>query len=364
MNSVREVTVLNKIYILSFTAKGFQLSEKILKTLEDLKLQNNEFGILKDFDIEIMRVRKLKETVEEIFKQGNVIVFIGAMGIAVRSIAKYIEHKTKDPAVLVIDEKGEFVIPILSGHIGRGNEFAMIFTSILRATPVITTATDVNNVFSIDVYARENRYYIFNPENIKNISSSLLENKEVGIYSEYEILGKLPKNILKNKVDNIENSISEKTNGIYIGLSDYTNSIRYSNTLVLKPKVYHIGMGCKKNTSLENIESLFLKKINELNIDINLISSISSIDIKKEEKGLIELSQKYNIPFVTYNKKELEIYENLFEKSEFVKKITGVSSVCETSAYLSSKEGEILLNKTSDNGVTIAITKEDWKVKF
>lgn len=344
MSSVKGVSLLSKVYILSFTNKGYALSEKVLCEL-------------KNYDVEIIRVKNLKETVSEIFKQGNVLIFIGAVGIAVRGIAKHLEHKTKDPAVIVIDEKGEFVIPILSGHIGGANEFAMLIADKLKATPIITTSTDVNNVFSVDVFAKKNRYHIHNPENIKCISSALLEGNKVGICSEYKIQGEMPKNI------NIEDYKDYKNyeKGICVTLK---NDTPYINTLVLKPKIYHIGMGCKKDMAFENIESLFLSKVKNMGIDINLISSISSIDLKKNEKALIELSKKYNIPFITYKKEELEIYEDLFEKSAFVKSIVGVSSVCETSAYLSSKEGEIILNKTSNNGVTIAIAKENWVVKF
>lgn len=334
-----KVIKMRKIFILSFTKKGYELAER---------LRSN----ICDHEIIIYRVKNIKEVISKIFKQGNIIIFIGAIGIAVRSIAPYIENKTKDPAIIVIDEKGHYVIPILSGHIGMGNEYSHMIANILGVKPIITTATDLNNVFSIDVFAQKNKYYICNPENIKHVASNLLEEKQVGIYSEYKIINDLPKNFTnyhKMKV------------GIYIGLNDVK---KFDITLNLKPKIYFVGIGCKKNTPLVDIEKLFLQKIHELKIDINLINNISSIDLKKEEKGLLQLSEKYNIPFNVYSKEELEIYENLFDKSAFVKHITGVSNVCEISAYKSSKEGEIILKKFSCNGVTIAIARENWLVKF
>ncbi len=339
MNSVREVTVLNKIYILSFTSKGYVLAEKLASSLEE-------------YDVTFLRVKNIQDLMPKIFEKSNVIVFIGAVGIAVRSIAKFIKHKSEDPAVICIDEKGEYVIPILSGHIGGANKYSNIFTEILGATAIITTATDINKVFSIDSYAQENGYYIPNPENIKYIATNFLEKKDVGIFSDFEIKGDLPQNVVEKRDGNI---------GVYIGIGD---NIPFDRTLILRPKLYHIGMGCKKDTLFEDVENIFFEKISDLGIDIRDIATISSIDLKSEEVALLTLSEKYKIPFYTYSKEVLGKYEELFEKSEFVKKVTGVSCVCEASAYHTSNKGELILNKYPKNGVTIAIAKERWVVSF
>lgn len=333
---------LNKIYILSFTNKGYDLAKNIEKCFDD-------------YDVTTYRVKNLRETVKDIFKQGNTIIFIGAIGIAVRGISSFIEHKTKDPAVIVIDEKGEYIIPILSGHIGGANEISLLLADFLKATPIITTATDINNVFSIDVFSKKNNYYIKNPEKIKTIATNLLEQKDVTVFSEYEIATNLPQNFVISENMNLDEV------RVYFGAKYNDN---FDNTLVLMPKIYHIGIGCKKDTKSEALESFFIEKLVEYNIDMNLINTISSIDLKKNEKALIDLSKKYNIPFITYTKDELLKYEDLFEKSDFVKNITGVSSVCETSAYTSSNCGEVIVNKCCKNGMTLAIAIENWTVRF
>lgn len=330
---------MSKIYILSFTNKGSILAKE---------LEENILG----YKAETIRVKSLGEVIERIFKKNNVIVFIGAVGIAVRAIADFVEHKTKDPAVIVIDELGRFVIPILSGHIGGANQFSYKFAEILGATPVITTATDINNVFSIDTFGQTNGYYIENPENIKHVSANLLEKKSTYIKSEFPIMGQLPENIYESTSGNI---------GIYIGLGKQSY---FEKALILRPRLYHVGIGCKKDISFVNMEEFFIEQLEKLGVNINLVASISSIDIKSEELCILQLCEKYNIPFYTYPKEKLCAYEDLFPKSDFVKDIVGVSSVCETAAYCTSKEGEMILNKFSYNGMTIAIAKENWIVNF
>lgn len=122
---------------MAFTEKGYNLAASIAEKTGG----------------EAVKVTNLKESVQSVFKTGNVIVFVGAVGIAVRGIASLIVSKTTDPAVIVVDELGRFVVPILSGHIGGGNEHALKIAGLIGATPVITTATDINDVFAIDVFA-------------------------------------------------------------------------------------------------------------------------------------------------------------------------------------------------------------------
>ncbi|MFV0425045.1 MAG: cobalt-precorrin 5A hydrolase [Bacilli bacterium] len=324
------------MYILSFTSKGYTLSERLKQ--------------IPEYEVEIIRVKNLNEVIDKVFKKNNTIVFIGAIGIAVRGISSFIEHKSKDPAVIVIDEKGKVVIPILSGHLGGANDASLDLSKYLNAKAIITTATDTNNVFSIDLYARHNDYHIANCEDIKLVSKELLELKDVGLKSDYEIEGVIPQNFILDTICSAN---------VYFGMKS-----SLPNTLVLQPKMYHIGIGCKKDTDSAKLENFFLETLSNQNIDVNLVKSIASIDLKKNEKAIINLSEKYNLNFSTYTKEELAKYENLFESSEFVKSITGVSNVCESAAFLAAEKGKIILSKKVKDGMTIAIAIKNWKVKF
>lgn len=339
----KEMILMNNIIFLSFTLKGYKLASDIAEKLKDNDLYN----------ISTHRVYKLDEFLAPIFKKGNVIVFVGAVGIAVRAISHFIQNKTIDPAVIVIDEKGQFVIPILSGHIGGANSFAVKISKVINAVPIITTATDINKVFAIDTFATENNYVIINPNRIKDVSSYLLEEKEVGLFSDFEIISQLPPNLsIKNNAD------------VGVVISVCTDKSIFEKTLYLVPKCLHIGIGARKNTSPQQLEEFFLKVLDKLSLPIEGVKTLSSINLKKNEQAICMLSEKYGIPYITYSVDELLSYENLFDTSDFVKKTVGIGNVCETSAYLSSSKGTIIHKKVSCNGMTIAIGKEDWKVNF
>ena len=325
---------------MAFTSKGYGLAKKIAAI----------------FNTGAYRVSRLREFVPDVFKKGNTLVFVGSAGIAVRAIAPLVKDKTADPAVVVVDELGRYVIPILSGHIGGANAFAEKVGGLIGAAPVITTATDINNIFSVDTYAKKNRYAIANPENIKYISAALLEGKEVGLCTQFEISGKLPDNIVPKPDGDV---------GILIADSrDTVGGFSYEKTLALMPKRFHVGIGARKNIAYDLLHDYFLETLDKASIPAMCVGSISSIDLKKDEQAIIKLAETYGIGFLTYSAEQLKIYEHKFIQSDFVRKTTGVGNVCEPSAYISSKEGEIIVGKRTNGGMAIAVAREIWRVVF
>ena len=126
------------------------------------------------------------------FGRAQGLIFVGAAGIAVRSIAPHLRHKSTDPAVVVVDERGQFAIPILSGHLGGANDLAREIAALLGGQAVITTATDVNGAFAVDQWARAQGLAVCNPEKIVDVSSALLEGKAVSLWSRWPIAGVRP----------------------------------------------------------------------------------------------------------------------------------------------------------------------------
>lgn len=351
-----------KIGLISFTDKGQILGEKIR---ENLRKNNHEVSnFTKCIHCpELSSTTKWEKTLEvwvqEMFCQVEGIVFIGACGIAVRSIAPFIKDKKTDPAVLVVDETGKFCISLLAGHIGGANELADEIAKGIEAIPVITTATDLNQKFAVDVFAKKNKLEISNMTYAKEVSAALLAGKEVGIISECILPKSLPLGLKELKRAN------ELPLSIYIGINrkDIQEN-PFSTILFLTPKVITLGIGCRKNTRMEEIENLVDEVCKENFIEIKAIKQVTSIELKAKEQGIIDYCNKYDLPFVCYSKEELQKVEGEFSTSQFVESITGVDNVCERSAVMGSSQGNLLVKKTARNGVTVAMAVEEWSVEF
>ena len=302
----------------------------------------------------------LKAWAKSAFERHLPLLFIGAAGIAVRTIADFVSSKLEDSPVLVMDEKGQFVIPLLSGHVGGANELAALISSRINARNVVTTATDVEQKFAVDVFAKNNGLKIVNKDGIKQISAKVLKNEKLTVWVNPEIC-------IKDK--NVPESLSlimEKTKPAYTDiLIDLPRSVQLKEkgcTLLLVPRLYCAGIGCKKGKSFEDLRA-FLKA----NFDkTELLYAVSSIDLKQNEIGLMTLAQYYHLPFVTFSAEELRLAQGSFSESEFVEKTTGVSNVCERAAVLCAGEGAgLVLAKTAQDGMTLAVAERrpliaDW----
>lgn len=335
-----------KVSIIAFTDNGMEIAYKLSNSLSEIN------------DVDFTRCGKgaLSTWTEEHFSTSDALIFVGAIGIALRAIAPYIKTKTKDPAVVVVDELGQFSIPILSGHIGGANELALQISKNLNAIPVITTATDINNVFAIDTWAKSQGLKISNPECIKLVSSKLLKGESVHIKSDYPIQGNLPNNVFLNDLDGSD----EKNNDYDAIISHYDFSEYGNDTLLLVPQIITLGIGCRKDISFEAIENSILNILISENYHILALKAMASIDKKANETGILEFAEKYDLPFNTYGADELNSLEGDFTKSDFVKSVVEVDNVCERSAVFESKGNLIRRKDTCDGvGVTIALAMND-----
>ena len=338
-----------KVSIIAFTDNGMEIAYKLSNSLSEAN----------DVDFDRCGKGALSTWTEEHFSTNDALIFIGAIGIALRAIAPYIKTKTKDPAVVVVDELGQFSIPILSGHIGGANELAIEISEILNAIPVITTATDINKVFAVDTWAKSQGLHILNPECIKLVSSKLLKGESVHVKSDYPIQGNLPKNVYLNDLED-----SNAGYDVIITHKDLENE-RKNDTLLLVPQIITVGIGCRKDISFEAIESSILNIIESENYHISAINALASIDKKANEKGILEFAKKYGLPFNTYSAEELNSLEGDFTKSEFVKSVVEVDNVCERSAIKESNGKLIRRKDTCDGaGVTVALAINDPNISW
>jgi cobalt-precorrin 5A hydrolase len=361
-----------KIACVAFTRKGAKLCKRIEVNLNRNDNKCTGFSIDKfseDNSLEPLKVN-LSNWTKEAFEKYEAIIFIGACGIAVRAIAPFLKDKTVDPGVIVVDENANNAISLLSGHIGGANALTLKISEITGALPIISTATDINKKFSVDTWAKNSNMYISNMQIAKEVSSQILDGYKVGVYSNFDIVGNIPDELFikyeKLKGSNEElkkiDSYRAKNIGICIDINEKIEP--FSRTLNLIPKIVSVGIGCRKNTAIENVEEFLLETLNQEKISIYSIKNICSIDLKKNEDALLKLCQKYDFKFETFSAEQLSNLRGNFTPSAFVKEITGVDNVCERAAFIGSNNGEFILKKKCKNSVTIAIAIQKFEVDF
>lgn len=257
----------------------------------------------------------------KVFGESDALIFVGAVGIAVRSIAPHIVGKTTDPAVVVIDEAGRFVIPILSGHLGGANALASRLASITGGQAVITTATDVNGVFAFDDWARRMNCAVENTDLIREVSGTLLGGGIVPVSSDFEILGEVPCGVEIS-------SYAESSVCVTIRNEVCVDERK----LRIIPRIVCVGIGCRRGAPAEEIVDAVTEALRENGISPKALAALASIDLKAEEEGIKELARKYRVPFLTYSAEELREVLGEFTGSEFVMSVTGVDNVCERAA--------------------------------
>lgn len=335
-----------KIACLSFTYKGKEIGEK-LKTLSEKG--KYAFHHYSNDEIE----GGIKSLLDYIWKEYNGLVFISSTGIAIRMINSYIKNKTMDPAIVVIDDCGRFSISLLSGHLGGANELSNWIGKEIDATPVITTASDNRGIEAIDTFAKQNNYYMDNMKLVTKITGMMVNGKTLGFYSEDNKIINYPNIVIVKDLNNIPSEIE----GLIIVSSEklQTENINIPYTF-LRPKNINIGIGCRKGVEGKRIIEAVESAMEELSLSENSIRAIGTVEVKKDEEGIIEAARYFNCSIKIFTIEEIKNIEDKFEKSQFVKDTIGVYSVSEPSAYLLG--GKLIKEKSKYNGITISISKE------
>ena len=316
-----------KLAYLSFTEKGRQLAGRLAAALGGTAQRCGASC-------------SLEAWTAAHFSQSDGLVYVGAAGIAVRAIAPHLKSKTTDPAVVVVDECARYAIPILSGHLGGANDLARAIGRVCGALPVLTTATDVNGVFAVDEWAKRQNCLVLNPEQIKTVSAKLLAGGTVTVQSSWPIAGQPPRNVCQT-----EDRGADVLLDIHPGTGE---------KLHLVPRIAVLGVGCKKNVSFQTLETALAAFLTGAGVCEQAISAVASIDLKKNEPGLLDFCAAHGWPLKTYPAEQLREVEGQFTPSAFVKGVTGVDNVCERSAVLASG-GTLCQGKTAGDGITMAL---------
>lgn len=263
------------------------------------------------------------------FKNAEALVFVCAVGIAVRAIAPSAESKTRDPAVVCLDDLGRNVVPLLSGHLGGANDLAVKIASITGGNAVVTTSTDLHGITAPDTWARRTGLTVENPREIRAVSGALIDGKAIGVAVTEEIIPP-----------------------------------PWPVTLWLRPKNRVLGVGCRKGIAPSALEDAIADFLSGAGVSPHSIAAVASIDLKKNEAAILEWSGKRNLPFRTWTAAELEAVNGPFASSERVRRVVGVDNVCERAAVLAARKlsgsdkesgGVLMRSKTLYEGITLAL---------
>ena len=343
----------------AITPNGVELAKTIADKLLDVdvflsdklsakKIQTNTFGALAD-------------ALSEQFRRYDGHVFIMATGIVVRMIAPLIQSKVEDPAVVVVDDRGNHAISLLSGHLGGANALAIEVAELIGARPVITTATDVNQIVAIDVLAKEKQLNIENPQAIKAVNMALLKGEPIGLHDPFglmqdsidaipwstEIPARQSRSPGKRRGDDIISRVF---------IDDVTADLP-PEVLVLRPPTLIAGMGCNRNTSVKEMKHLLETVLAQFHLSGASLWGLASVNLKADEPGLLALAEALGLPLYFYAKEELNQVKDIKNPSAMVEKHVGVKSVCEAAAILAAQSGTLVAPKQTSRNVTVAIAR-------
>lgn len=285
------------------------------------------------------------------------LIYIGAAGIAVRAVAPLLKDKMRDPAVVVVDEQGHFAVSLLSGHVGGANELARTVARVCKGQPVITTATDVNGKTAIDSWAAKQGFWIGDRELAKQVSAKVLEGEPVGFFSDFPLESPETEQYRPGVICEINVWVTVRKSPRQEEALGQAMAAG-KKLLRLVPGAMTLGIGCRRGIPGSRIEETVERILEKAQLDRHGLVRIASIDLKKKEDGLLSLSEKWKVPFVTFSAGELERVKESVAESPFVRQVTGTGNVCERAALLAAGDGAgLLVGKQAQNGVTVAVAR-------
>ena len=341
----------------AITPGGIEQGQKLIANFEnaDFFISDKLFDqCTKELQLskKIMVFTSLAKEVVKNFKKYQGHIFIFSTGIAVRLIAPVLESKLTDPAVVVLDDQGHHAVSLVSGHMGGANDLALKVAQITDAEPVITTATDVNNLPAIDLIAKKMNLVIENSEMIKKINMAFLRNLKIDLYDPYCLVAPLLPESMKNFTDNLQNSSRA------VFCSDVIQDIP-DNTLVLRPAFLCVGIGCNRDTSFKEIYEFLSFVFKTHCLSLNSIDKIATTDVKADENGLLLCGKIMGLKIDFFTKQELNSVETIETPSKIVEKHMGVKSVCEAAAILAADRGQLIIPKMKMGNVTVAVARKE-----
>lgn len=352
--------------IVTLTRNGLRTGKQLLEGIEDSVLYAPE-RFLEDADQDeriCPTITSVRQTLQTAFSQHKALICIMASGIVVREIAPLLRSKHVDPAVVIIDEAGNFAFSLLSGHKGGANALAKQCAGLLDGQAVFTTASDTQGLPALDLLAQQNGWTMMSTEHLTALSGGMVNGEPFGIYQDCGSSGWLPDplpqhfNVFDDFIDLLTSMASFV---ICITCKDLQPSLAAANkkALVLHPPCLHVGIGCNRGTPAEEIVQAIKETFNKSGLSLESIASIATIDVKKDEGGLLIACEDQHWPLRIFTAEELATVKELPNPSSYAEKFVAVSGVAEPAAVLAAKANRWLVEKQKFPNVTVAIALEE-----
>jgi cobalt-precorrin 5A hydrolase len=336
----------NKIAVWAITPNGAALADRLAAAFPNAAV----FGSarLERLPKSAVRFGSLKEAVAVHYRRYGGHVFIMATGIVVRTLTGLLVHKTEDPAVVVVDDRGTFAVSLISGHIGGANRLAEQVAAVIGAQPVVTTATDVNGAAAIDLLAAEMGLTIENPSAIKTVNMALLTGSPVAVHDPLGLLaGCFPAAAAGGGAGAAARVwVDDRSEGAP------------PDALVLRPSSLVAGIGCNRNTEAAEIRELLFGTLEAAGLAVACLNCLASVDLKLDEPGLAALARELGLPLQFFSREAIGAVEDeVPTPSIAVANHIGVKSVCEAAAILASRGGSLIVPKRSSRNATVAVAR-------
>lgn len=322
---------------------GKSISEKIMCDIFILEKFHSDFSE----NLEFKKMENFTETLRDNFHRYDAHIFIMATGIVIRKIADLLKGKDIDPAVVVVDENLNFVISLLSGHLGGANELALKLSEKFQMTPIITTSSDITGKIALDTLSERLNCQMESLEKAKKLTSLLVDGQIVELM--------IPDNlqIIREEKNGLE---KKSPRGVVIASNREEIEI-----MRIYPKNLILGIGCRRGTAKEQIVSAILEAMEKNNLSLKSIKSFATVDLKADELGLLEAVAELDKPLKIISRDEIREIEDMFGGSDFVKSSIGVRAVSEPCAFLASEKiGTFIEQKYIKDGVTVSIYEESF----
>ena len=348
---------MERISVLAITKNGVEMGLSLKNLFPDWQIfapskfsDNNEMINWYDDSTSIKIV--------ELFQSNDALICLFSLGAVIRLIAPHIKDKKTDPAVIVIDDKAQFVISVLSGHLGGANELSNNIAAKINATPVITTAADVNKTIPVDLVGKEFGWKIDDDTTVTKVSAFMVNKEKIGVFQDTGEKDwwkkELPDNV--SKYENFEELKNSGSKGFLIISDQAFNDEILENAVVYRPQTLVVGVGLHWDTSKDTIKSGLLSSLEKFHLSSKSLARFVSIKKEKDVEGLIELGKEMDVSIEYIDREELATITTP-NPSKTVQAFEGTSSVSEAAA-LKSSNGKLIVEKQKfPPNLTIAIAR-------